>query len=215
MAELNVQPKRKSNWWLWLLLAAIAIALIFFFSKGCNSENAEQASAANATTGDSSASGHVAATTTTAGETGSSDIDFNSPGASYEEITDKDISVRGTENYAIYSLGENVLFDVDKSTIRQDAEPRLKQISASLKKRFPSAEIRIYGRTDSTGDATHNRVLAEQRGRAVKNWIVSNAGIEDARVAIYPLGESKPVASNATEAGKQENRSVEIVAKNP
>jgi outer membrane protein OmpA-like peptidoglycan-associated protein len=215
MAELHVQPKRKSNWWLWLLLAAIAIALIFYFSKGCSSENTNQSASTSTATGDSTAAGAVAATEPTTAGVESSDIDFNSPTASYDEITDKDISIRGTDKYAIYSLGENVLFDVDKSAIRQDAEPRLKQIAASLKKRFPSAELRIYGRTDSTGDAAHNKDLAEQRAQSVKNWMVKNAGVEETKVALYPLGESRPVASNTTESGKQENRSVEIVAKNP
>ncbi len=208
MAELHVQPKKATNWWIWLLLAIIAIALIIFLSKGCNKT-------ANGTADNSSdTSGAVAATTPATGVKGSNDdIDFNAPNASYDEITDKDISVRGNNGYAIYSLGDNVLFDVDKSTIRPDAESKLKQIASSLSKRYANSDIRIYGHTDSTGDAAHNKQLSEQRAQAVKGWITKNANMKEDRITLYPEGESHPIASNATEQGKQENRSVQIVAK--
>lgn len=197
------------------MLAAIAIALVIYFSKGCNATETANTTTGAVSGGDGASGDTLAATTPSSSHNGSSDIDFNSPNANYEEITDRDISVRGTDNYAIYSLGENVLFDVDKNTIRQDAEPRLKQIASSLKKRFPTADIRIYGRTDSTGDAAHNKELAEKRAESVKQWITKNAGIGEDKISLFPLGESRPLASNATETGKQQNRSVEIVAKNP
>jgi len=212
MAELNVQPKRSSNWWIWLLLAVVAIALVIFLSRGCNSD--ENAAGTTSTT-DSSESGAIASTTTTSDSTtGQGDaIDFNSPRVSYEEITDADIDVRGNNSYAIYSLGENVLFDVEKSTIKPDAESKLKQIASSLTKRFADSEIRIYGHADSTGNAADNKQLSEQRAESVKNWIMRNANVTENRISLYPLGESQPVASNATEEGKQQNRSVQIVAR--
>ena len=164
MAQLDVQPKKKTSpWWLWLLVAIIIIAIILFFAKGCNNS----VDKATASTHDS---GNVAATGVTGAAADWNGINFNSPAASYDEITDSSIGVRGGDGYAIYSLGENVLFDTDKSTIRQEAESNLKQLAASLEKRFKGGEIRIYGHTDAKGSAGYNQQLAEQRAEAVKTW---------------------------------------------
>ncbi len=217
MAELHVQPKKASNWWIWLLLALLAIVVIFFLSKGCNKTVDDtvnnKLSDTSASASGTSESGSVGITTPTTTTRPNGDIDFNSPNANYDEITDKDISVRGNNGYAIYSLGDNVLFDVDKSTISSDAQSKLKQIASSLGKRYADGEIRIYGHTDATGDASHNKQLSAQRAEAVKNWIIKNANMKEDRITIIAEGESDPVASNATEQEKQKNRSVQIVAK--
>src|SRR3954453_5154888 len=102
MADLYVQPKRKTNWWIWLLLAIILIAVIYFLSKGRNKENS---TVTNTTQTDTS----VSADPTLSSPNGYnewSNIDFNSPNANFSEIKDKDISVRGNDQYAIYGLGE-------------------------------------------------------------------------------------------------------------
>lgn len=211
MAELHVQPKKNTNWLPWLILALVAIAVIFFLSRGCNGPVADSNDASHS--GDSTGSVATTTPTTNSPQLAGSDIDFNAPAAEYEEITDKDISVRGNDNYTIYSLGKNILFDVDKSTIRPNAESKLKQICSSLGKRYAGAKIDVYGYTDSTGDAAHNKQLSEQRAESVKNWIVKNANIDAGKIELHPMGESNPVASNATEQGKQENRSVQIVAR--
>lgn len=215
MAELHVQPKKTTNWWLWLIFAVVAIAVIFFLSKGCERSVADSNNTNAAESHSSDNTGSVATTTPTTNspELTTNDIDFNAPAAQYEEITDKDINVRGNDNYTIYSLGKNILFDVDKSAIRSNAGNKLKQIASSLGKRYPGAKIDVYGYADSTGDAGHNKQLSEQRAEAVKNWIIKNAHIEAGKIQLHPMGESNPVASNATEQGKQENRSVQIVAR--
>lgn len=210
MADLNVQPKRNSNWWVWLLVAIILIALIYFLSKGCNKES----TVATNTTQDTTTTQTDTAETFSSpnGYNEWSNIDFNASDANYSEITDKDISVRGNDQYAIYSLGNNILFDVDRNTIRKDGQTKLKQIAASLNQRYKDGNIRIYGRTDSTGDAAQNKQLALDRANAVKSWLQQN-GIPGDHISVHPLGESQPVSSNATESGRQQNRSVQIVAK--
>lgn len=206
MADLNVQHKKSSSWWVWLLLAIVAIALFMILSRSCNASKTVAA-----TTTDSS----MNQTTVSAASDDNmwNNVDFNSATANYDEITDKDIDVRGNDKYAIYSLGENVLFNVDKSTISADGAAKLKQVTASLNTRFKDDDIRIYGHADATGDAAHNRELSEQRATAVKDWMVQNASFGDDKISIHPLGESQPVATNATEEGRQQNRSVQIVVK--
>jgi outer membrane protein OmpA-like peptidoglycan-associated protein len=210
MADLNVQRK-SNNWWLWLLVAVIAIPSIYFLSNGCNSGN--NGTANNDTAKADSVSSADATFSSPNGYNEWSNIDFNLPNAKYSEITDKDISVRGNDQYSVYGLGAKVLFDFDKYKIRKDGEAKLKQVAASLKQRYQDGDIRIFGYTDSTGDAAHNKQLAEERANAVKNWFQQNANIAEDHISIHPLGESQPLASNDTESGRQQNRSVQIVVR--
>lgn len=205
MADLDVKPKSSTPWWLWLLLLLVALALLFYFLRG-RGDNSGQANP-NDSTANSTA-------VTPVGTTQSSfdSVDFNSPNASYDEITDTAISVRGGEKYAIYSLGENLLFGTDKSELQPGADAQLKQIAGSLKKRFGGAVIGVYGRTDSKGDASQNKELGAMRAMSVRNWLINNGGVDSTKVSVRSYGESQPVASNATAAGRQQNRSVEIVA---
>lgn len=126
-------------------------------------------------------------------------------------MTDTSISVRGNTNYTIYGLGEDILFDKDKNTIKSSAETQLKQIAASLDKRFKGADLSIYGHTDSTGTAAHNKELGGERAEAVRSWFIKNGTVAD-KITVHSFGESNPVASNETAEGRQQNRSVAIVA---
>lgn len=194
MAELNVQPK-KSSPILWIILAIIGIAALFFLIRGC-SENK-----------------HAGAKTDTIAKTVVSwnNVDFNSPVTPYEEINDQGITIRGNDKYTIYGLGENILFAKDQSTIQASGEAQLKQIAASLKKRFDGTDIAVFGNTDASGSKAHNQQLGAERAKAVRSWLIKN-GISEDDITVQSKGESDPVASNATEKGKQLNRSVEIVA---
>lgn len=207
MADLNVQPKQKKSILPWLLLALGIIALLFFLLRGCNNNKGAEG------TTDSTTSATVPATDAGAKSTAFGNVDFNAPAVAYDEITDKNINVRGNNNFGIYGLGENVVFDEGKNTIRPDAEQNLKQIAASIGKRYKEASVRVYGYTDSIGSAGYNKELAEQRAEAVQNWLVKNGSITQDKISLEPVGEARPVATNETEAGRKQNRRVEIVAK--
>ena len=209
MADLDVQPKKSRPWWIWLLLILIGLAVAFVLSRGCDREDDDAAEEAT----EMGAADTTAAVTTETTDDEWGDVNFDAPAATYEEITDKDINVRGTDDYAIYSLDETILFDTDKSTIKPAAADKLKQVAASMGKRFSGSKVRIYGYTDAQGSATYNKELAEQRAAAVQNWLVQNGNITQDNVTLHPVGESRPVASNATAAGRQQNRRVEIVAR--
>jgi outer membrane protein OmpA-like peptidoglycan-associated protein len=211
MAHLEVKPKKSNLWWLWLLLALIVLALILFFAKGCNNKGAATSGkdTTAAATADTSATGTQAVAATAPDW---SSVDFNSPKSSDPDINDKDIAVSGNDKYTIYTLGENILFPTDQNALQSSAESKLKQITASLNKRFKGATIGVFGSTDSTGTAGHNKQLGADRANAVKDWIVKNGGVDQSKISVHSLGESKPVASNATASGRQQNRNVSIVA---
>jgi outer membrane protein OmpA-like peptidoglycan-associated protein len=190
MAELDVQPKRSGAWWLWLLLLLIAVVMVFFLVKGCNSRTTA-----------------VAAT-----QPDWSTVDLATARSTDADISDTTIQVRRSERYTIYSLGENILFATGQSTLQGDAGSKLQQIAASLHKNFKGASIGVYGSTDSTGSTGLNKSLGAERAAAVKNWLVNTGSLDSTKVSIHSLGEAKPVATNATENGRQQNRNVTIVA---
>jgi outer membrane protein OmpA-like peptidoglycan-associated protein len=208
MAHLEVKPKSGTPWWLWLLLAIVIIAILLFLLKGCNSKKNVVTTDSTTTTTDSSSAKPAVAVTTP----DFNGVDFNSPKSSDPDVTDKDISVSGNDKYTIYTLGENVLFATDQSTVQGSADAKLKQVISSLNKRFKGATIGVFGNTDSTGTTGHNKQLGADRAAAVKAWLVSNGGLDSTKVSVHSLGETKPVASNATASGRRQNRNVEIVA---
>lgn len=105
----------------------------------------------------------------------------------------------------------HINFDTDKATLRPDAQPVIAEIGKLLES-DPSLSISIEGHTDSTGDAAHNVELSKARARSVLGALVG-LGIDPSRLASTGYGQDKPVADNATEAGRAQNRRVELVKK--
>jgi outer membrane protein OmpA-like peptidoglycan-associated protein len=211
MAHLEVKPRRSSSWWIWLLLILVILAVLFYLFKDRLNLGSQAPPRQDSTT--------MSKDTTNASTQGLSangpnwkKVNFSSPKSSDADIHDKDIQVSGNKDYTLYSLGENVLFAKDGSTIQPSATQKLQEISGSLNKRFKGAAIGVFGSTDSTGTASHNKQLGAERANAVKDWLVKNGGLAVNDVSVHSLGESDPVASNATQVGRKENRNVVIVA---
>jgi outer membrane protein OmpA-like peptidoglycan-associated protein len=215
MANLDVQPKKRGGTMMtWILLAIGLLLLLVLLAKGCSGEDHDADSHATDTMNVSHAEADHTADGTAATAAGTwNDVDFNAPAVRYEEITNRDIEVRGNDRYGIYGLGENVLFDKGSAEIKKDAEANLQQISASIGQRYKDGEIAIFGFTDSTGGAEANMQLAQQRAEAVRNWLSAKGNISNTNISVQSLGENKPTASNATEAGREQNRRVNIVAR--
>ena len=208
MAHLEVKPKSRTPWWVWLLLVVIALAILFFLFKG-SGNNKEVVTTDSTTTTTETTDGKQAVAAT---EADWNSVDFNSPKSEDADVTDKDIQVSGNDKYTIYTLGENILFATDNNAVQGSAEAKLKQIVASLNKRYKGATIGVFGNTDSTGPADHNKELGAERAAAIKAWLTKNGGIDDGNISIHSYGEKEPVASNATATGRQQNRNVQIVA---
>ncbi len=105
-------------------------------------------------------------------------------------------------------LGE-VLFAFDKSDLTAEAYGILDKIGESLKYRDDVTGIRVSGHTDSIGSQAYNQTLSEARANAVMRYL-SSIGCRQPMSALG-YGESHPLDSNTTEAGRQKNRRVEIV----
>ncbi len=102
-----------------------------------------------------------------------------------------------------------ILFDLDSANIRSESKPVLDEVLGVLKEE-PGWKVAIEGHTDSTGGDSHNQELSQKRAESVKAYLVAG-GIDASRLQPKGFGESKPVADNATELGRAQNRRVELV----
>jgi outer membrane protein OmpA-like peptidoglycan-associated protein len=109
----------------------------------------------------------------------------------------------------IIKFDSGILFDAGKADIKQDAETNLKNLASSLQKNAET-NILIIGHTDNAGKQQDNIDLSVHRASSVKNYLLDD-GIEGSRMRIDGKAETEPIADNSTEAGRAQNRRVEIV----
>lgn len=103
---------------------------------------------------------------------------------------------------------KTILFDTNKASFKPQTLPVMQSIAAILKE-YPSANFSIEGHTDSDGTDAHNQKLSEDRAAAVKNYLIEN-GIASSRLTSVGYGESRPIDTNKTKAGKANNRRTEV-----
>lgn len=103
----------------------------------------------------------------------------------------------------------DVLFDFGKATLKSGAKLKLAKIAGILVA-HPTLSLQIEGHTDNVGSDEYNQKLSQRRAETVKEFLVSQ-GVAEANVSTVGLGESQPVASNNSAAGRQQNRRVEVV----
>jgi len=127
----------------------------------------------------------------------------------------QDLKAKVTAHEVKIELDADVLFDFDKYSLRPAAADSLREVG-EVAKNYGRSPVLIEGHTDGKGTHPYNMKLSENRAAAVKNWLVQNAGVAEARIATRGWGETKPIAPNTKSdgsddpAGRQKNRRVEI-----
>nr|WKN37942.1 OmpA family protein [Tunicatimonas sp. TK19036] len=106
------------------------------------------------------------------------------------------------------TFDSGLLFDFDSDDLRGVTEQDLSEMAETLKK-YSDTNILIEGHTDATGSDDYNQDLSEERAASVANYL-QQLGVERSRVTTHGYGENQPVAENDTEAGRQQNRRVEV-----
>lgn len=124
-------------------------------------------------------------------------------GAKVETVTDAN-NLQGIR----VTFESGILFATGKSDLNASSKTSLTKFAASLKE-TPETDITIYGHTDNTGTRELNQKLSEDRAAAVSKFLASN-GVGSQRMKTEGKAFDMPVADNATEAGRAQNRRVEI-----
>ena len=104
---------------------------------------------------------------------------------------------------------KSVYFDSGKFTLKTDGTPARLDAIKEILKNYPNTKFSVEGHTDSDGSDAYNQKLSENRADAVKNALV-NRGINADNLTTVGFGETKPVATNKTKAGKAKNRRTEV-----
>lgn len=126
------------------------------------------------------------------------EIKQNIPGATVERVG---------EGIAV-TFASGLLYDFDSDVVRPEAQKNLQSLASSLNQ-YPGSDILIVGHTDSVGADAYNQALSERRASAAANYLVTQ-GVARSRVATRGVGETEPVETNSTDAGRQQNRRVAV-----
>ncbi len=128
------------------------------------------------------------------------------PTTIYQEIT-KDIKLNKLAIGSTIVLN-NIFFDFNKAVLRPESIPELERL-IKLMTDFPTLKIEISGHTDNIGTAAYNKPLSENRAKSVVDYLISK-GIDKTRMTFVGYGFDKPIATNDTEDGRQQNRRTEF-----
>ncbi len=104
----------------------------------------------------------------------------------------------------------NLSFDADKATLKDTDYEKLNAAIDFIKK-FKGSNITVEGHTDNAGSREYNHDLSHKRAEAVKRYLSVHGGIPEAKIKTIGYGESRPVAPNDTELGREKNRRVELL----
>jgi outer membrane protein OmpA-like peptidoglycan-associated protein len=106
------------------------------------------------------------------------------------------------------TFASGLLFAFNSDEIQSTAGENLKELAASLN-RYPDSQLLIVGHTDNVGDDAYNQSLSERRASSAAAYLAAQ-GVARTRVATSGKGEAEPVTTNDSEAGRQQNRRVEV-----
>ena len=118
------------------------------------------------------------------------------------------LETRDTARGLVVNMSD-VLFDSGKYTLRPLAREKLAKISGIVLA-YPSLKLAVEGNTDSVGTETFNQQLSEQRAEGVRSYL-THQGIPESSTSARGFGKTRPIASNDTSEGRQQNRRVELV----
>jgi outer membrane protein OmpA-like peptidoglycan-associated protein len=107
----------------------------------------------------------------------------------------------------------NITFGFDDATLSPSFKPTLDKLASTMNQ-YNQTTVNIAGHTDSRGAASYNMGLSRDRAYSVANYL-SARGVASNRINVVAYGESRPVANNNTDSGRQQNRRVELTINSP
>jgi len=120
----------------------------------------------------------------------------------------ENLQLRQTESGVVVTLGD-VLFASGQAQLVEGGRSSLEEV-VDLLQTEPDKKIRVEGHTDSSGEATANLQLSEQRANAVRDALIS-MGVSADRISATGMGQDFPIASNEDATGRAQNRRVDVI----
>lgn len=125
-----------------------------------------------------------------------------------QQLQGTGVSVTRNGDQILLNLPSNVTFATNADQVEPSFQPVLNSVAIVLNK-YDRTIVDVFGHTDSDGNDSFNFELSQRRATNVASYLAGQ-GIDGRRFAIQGFGEQRPIATNATEAGKAQNRRVEI-----
>lgn len=126
-----------------------------------------------------------------------------------QSIGDDRVTVTNTGQNLVVTMPQDILFATNSAELQPALRSQLRAVAANLNQ-YPASSIDIIGHTDNTGDAAFNQELSSRRASSVAGVLISE-GVASSRIRTIGRGEDAPIDTNLTEAGRAQNRRVEIV----
>lgn len=126
-----------------------------------------------------------------------------------KSLDSDDIGIVNTGSELRVTMPQDLLFATDSAVLQPELQSDLRVLARSLND-YPDTRVFVVGHTDSTGAASYNQVLSENRARTVAG-VLSGSGVAVSRLRVQGAGEARPVASNGNASGRAQNRRVEII----
>lgn len=124
------------------------------------------------------------------------------------ELVGTGVQVKEVDGRIYLIMPGNITFNTNEAVIKSSFSPVLDSVAKVIKE-YNKTLVQVYGYTDNTGSAATNNALSLRRANAVSNYLRLR-GVSANRIITDGLGSSNPIASNATAAGREQNRRVEI-----
>jgi len=125
-----------------------------------------------------------------------------------QRLENTGVSVTRDGENIILNLPGNITFEVNKTDVKPNFVEILGSVVLVLNE-YKSTVIEVAGHTDSSGSESYNQLLSQQRAQSVSN-ILARQGVDSVRIDTVGYGELRPIASNSSPAGRQQNRRVEL-----
>lgn len=208
-------------WLRWLLLALGLLLLFWLLTRACNNRDENAAVTTDTTSQSTTVNTDTVASATGGMATDSADgpevrVAVDLPGGRKLNVAENSfnynlaqfLAQKGGQTPKVFTF-DNLTFETNSAQITAKARPNVDDL-IQIMQAYPTLNIRIEGHTDSTGPEDVNDPLSAERAQMVKSELVK-AGIDAGRITTRELGEDKPVASNATEEGREKNRRIDVV----
>lgn len=125
-----------------------------------------------------------------------------------QELVGTGVQVQVSNGQVYLIMPGNITFDSNESIVKSSFKPVLDSIAKVLVE-YNKTMVNVAGYTDNTGSASLNKKLSGERADSVANYLIMK-GVASTRINSAGYGSSNPIASNATAAGREQNRRVEI-----